>query len=67
MHAGCQLRGRILEQEGQDTREMAAARSWRQSPLEQEGAELIDHGRSPADEPITHAMQRLEIELIDRL
>ena len=39
----------------------------RQATLQQKGAQLIDDSRPPGDESIAHAMQCLQIELIDRL
>jgi hypothetical protein len=35
--------------------------------LKQEGAYLIDNGGALADQPLTHAVQGLQVELIDSL
>ena len=39
----------------------------RNAALKQEGAYLIDNGGALADQPLTHAVQGLQVELIDGL
>jgi len=36
-------------------------------PLQQEGSQLVDHGRSSRDETIAHAMDGLQVQLVIRL
>src|SRR5882757_7505768 len=35
-----------------------------QAALQQEGTQLVDHGRSSCDQTVAHTMQRLQIELV---
>ena len=50
-----------------DLRQAQVSLSHRDATLEQEGSNLIDDPGTLADQPLTHAMQRLQVELIGHL